>query len=790
MNIDSNSRTKIIDLTEKNGIEDNNLLIVEDNDDTKKSTVHELKKSFLGDPYKPDNFKFYSSKKVQELFNSLSIAINNKASASEISKIKESISSVIANNGNGDKDSELVAARNGKPTLSDRLDSDREISDTKYMSKLKKSSTGKNLYIEGEGLIDISIIESEDDTIPIGTGLTIHSKNLYDPSKLIEWESHQVASVIDSSVHKYEDTGIDYFINGNNKTGGLIEMPLPTIYHGGEYCFIASIFLDIVSQADIESIKKKALLCVHYTDGRIDSIPYPFTENGEVEFKAITAFNKLSINLNTISFGYRADVQFRNVMLVKKDFFKNSNNYIPYYKKNIQDLNIGSGIYEFYNNDYIYECNVRNGELLISHYDDSITSDYIYEELLHLRKIIDNKTDKCGMITDYGTYQYLDNMYVNTYEDGVIIKDDYEYSRNGIPSKKITIAKNATRNSIIRIPLDKQIDIIETVGLFFYMDKTDYALFAANTGGLKIRLCSDNVQYSSTTNYYEYTIGKKEMVQGWNFIKKRITDFISIGNPNPNSIKYIYFEICRTDEMNGRSVYLNSFVFNQKMKPTIMLCLNGTYDESTSFLYPYLQTRNIKATLFLNSKRTLAPEIIDSILKCKIKYGWDIGLDGCHPNKEILIGDDNYRNQYTALLNSKEWLKNNIVSSPLSFSASFGNLRPITVPILKDMGFKMAKTDALGYCGFFSDKDFALPSHLISNECTAESIEDKIDYAIESNQALILYTNNVTEYGSDIDAKRDIFKYIIEEVILKRIEEGKIECLTFSEFYNRCINCI
>ena len=41
--------TRIEDLLEKNDIEDNNLIIVEDKEDTKKATVEELKKAFVGD---------------------------------------------------------------------------------------------------------------------------------------------------------------------------------------------------------------------------------------------------------------------------------------------------------------------------------------------------------------------------------------------------------------------------------------------------------------------------------------------------------------------------------------------------------------------------------------------------------------------------------------------------------------------------------------------------------------------------------------------------------------------
>ena len=62
-----NSRIRIAELVEKNRIEDHNLVIVEDDEDTKKSTVSELKKAFSGDAYDPAQNLFYSSEKIYEL---------------------------------------------------------------------------------------------------------------------------------------------------------------------------------------------------------------------------------------------------------------------------------------------------------------------------------------------------------------------------------------------------------------------------------------------------------------------------------------------------------------------------------------------------------------------------------------------------------------------------------------------------------------------------------------------------------------------------------------------------
>ena len=112
-------------------------------------------------------------------------------------------------------------------------------------------------------------------------------------------------------------------------------------------------------------------------------------------------------------------------------------------------------------------------------------------------------------------------------------------------------------------------------------------------------------------------------------------------------------------------------------------------------------------------------------------------------------------------------------------------MRAISEPILKEMGFKIAKATADQYCSFFSDKDFVIPMHLLSNVegCGADIINAKIDEIIETGQVLCIYTDNVTRYGDDISATKVSFESVIEH-ILKYVNQGSLRCMTFAEFYN------
>ena len=103
------------------------------------------------------------------------------------------------------------------------------------------------------------------------------------------------------------------------------------------------------------------------------------------------------------------------------------------------------------------------------------------------------------------------------------------------------------------------------------------------------------------------------------------------------------------------------------------------------------------------------------------------------------------------------------------------------------MGFKIAKTDADAYCSFFSKEDFAIPMQLLSNAAGhgSDVINAMIDEIVETGQTLCIYTADVTGYGTDIASNKTSFENVIAH-ILKYVNQGRLQCMTFSEFYEKC----
>lgn len=762
----SNSEVKINDLLEKTNIEDGNLIIVEDEEDTKKSTIHRLKNNFLGDNYDPDGYRFYSSKKVEELLNNLKIQLSSKASQKDVQELYNIVNQIAISNPDGTKDNEIIIARGSQNSLAERFDYERELSNDIYAHKITKSAQGPTVDLDGHyGFIDLlfSPKRPESESIPttIYGNVYISSKNIFDLNSV----------VYDSTLTKCDD------INGFQYTQKLTRTLITINFNEqspGDFYFLSNISFSE------DFIDKNIKFILNYKDGTKEELQY--NHESEFKFTAKKIINSISLKYDSSKLIENSFITFSDVMISVKD---SVSEYIPYHYETIkvpeQNYSI---IYDLKNNDYIIRCDSTVEDMTVIYNDDKNSIDSIIDRLDIVESTVSNKIDHCGLLTNIGIYQFFDNCQIVSYPESATISDaPHEYMRNGVNSKKITIDANAENNPIIKQIIKPVTETLNSVGLCFYIDKTVSDNFEDGEG-IHIHLSSDDA-YIDIANYYTYTIRKSEMIQGWNIIKHQIPEFTIVGEPDIKNIKTVSIEIDRNNNINGQDLYLNCVIFNQSIQPTVILSFDGVYDSSLSYIYPYLSSRGIKPSLLINSAKTLTNETIDYIIKMRVEYGWDIGVYGCNPDKELLENDDNYRNQYMALRSSKQWIQDNFIDNPVSYSAPYGNLRPITVPLLKDLGYKIARTGSDAYISNFSEKDFAIPMQLISNLTTVNKIKTRIDYCINNGVCLSLYVKDVTEYGSDADSTQLMFELIINYII-EKMEEGKLQCLSMKDFYERC----
>ena len=329
----SNRAIKIEDLQEKFNVEEENLIIVEDELDTKKTTVKELKKSFSGDYIDPSKNYFYSSQKIHDLINTVNIAISGKAPLEYVKELKQRIEDIIKETElDPSKDSEIVEARNGHDTLSDRLFNERDLSNALYMKKSFKTIQGSIVNIDGHvGLLDVTPVPSSSFVSTAQGKIIYYSKNRLNLSSIIYNENESSLSTIS---HGFKYTQLE----SEKKTSN--DLLLDKVCAAGKYYLISQ------TEFSTNFTDKEIILKVTYKDGSNDSFIYD--HSNYFQFEARNSFDKISLVYSNEKFANNEYVQFSDLMLSQ---YKLSE-YVAY-DYNESELIDYNETYAIYNDDYI-----------------------------------------------------------------------------------------------------------------------------------------------------------------------------------------------------------------------------------------------------------------------------------------------------------------------------------------------------------------------------------------------------------------------------------------------------
>lgn len=815
---------RIADMEKTYNVKDSDRMIVEDEIDTKQTTVAEVKRCFNGDNKEPSSSLFYSSIKtdsllrntmaqisaqtnvdIKELYSMLNNVLSTTAKAPlpkgfmamDLEEGKEAeysdwfggvwecighvdlgvenhvVNAFIYQKVDGIEypDSvctqEIVAARGEYDSLSERFVAERHISDAKYMQYPVIEQTNSTVAIinKGKNIQATLIFKGLNNKTFSFTKETV---NLFDKNNCIGTEPGIIT----------HSTGFTVFM----KTTGLKSFKVkinPSALPAGTYYLYHSM--------DNKNGATGFTYDIIYTDGTYDTVT-PRMNMDVLEIKARKAFSHIKFNIlgtftNTpIGDATKYLIKFDGFMITRYDKLLS---YSPYEVKTTTHTAQGNNTDVEYIITCPYDTIFKSTEdFTVKYVDTSYSESTVDQVVKDINNSTESKVEYCGLMENYGTYIYLDDMACENEEVG-FVKSDKKMMRNYNNSARITIRDyNATNKPTFIKTLESITDFssVEYVSLQLYIDRTLYSNFN-EADGITMIISSDKNIYP--INYYTFNFGRGYFVQGWNNIKIPMHEFTKVGSPDIRQIRQIVFKVATNKFTSGSTFWINSIVLNQRMTPTILLAFDGVYSTGFDYQYPLLYTRGIPATIFLNNRDTWNKEIMGKLCTLLYQYGWDIGDYGCNPDKELLIKDDNPREQYLALKSAKDYIVDNYTNAPISYSAALGNLRPITMPILKELGFSITKTDEYPMCSFFGQNDFTLGALHMNNTVPADQIISAIDNAVDTEQSIVIYTHNITEYGDNSSMSRASFEKVINH-ILELMASDKAQCMTFKEFYSKC----
>lgn len=814
------SEIKIEDLTRLRDIENDNIIIVEDKEDTKKSTILDLKKSFNGDSKDPSYIDYYSSKMIQKLL--AGATVNSDAVYAAISGFEKRLSTITKVDGKSN--SEVINARySGLTGSNDNLGSRLTADNNEILARLEEKITCPVVNLDANNIENLA---------KYNTGkiqYRLRLKNNTSHSQIVSL--YCMGKNLFSKKSYVSDSGISFSSSGSllkitpeegnsnfkfkvgfakNSNSGLMNIyaknivaPLPAgSYYLGVNCRFEYVSGSVQYTSPSLGIPGLSLL-VEYTDGSTVKIEESHTNVYDIPDNS-KDIQYISLVFSASAVSNIKVCEFANIQLVPTFAMPNKVDYYNYSKTIafIDEISVPASNpdivdypkYSHYSADYskLYITDSR-GVLDVMVSDSSIDGDYMLGEINKAVEIATGDKDYCGLINKDkpGDYYKLPE-YNPTVIKNCAIKSDNNHYRNGIDSTQAVLVFSTGEKSKIAFYPIMDISNSEYISIQLYIDKTIFEHFSEDDG-ITVYLSSDG-ESESIVNSYNIDLGSNRFVQGWNTIKIKKSEFTRKGYPDDRKINRVQFDISTTDVMSGKSIWINSVILDQMIKPTVLLAFDfgfgdindEAYSDMFGFQYPYLYSRDIPATIFLNSKQDIPSSDMDKLAQLQYEYGWDIGAYGCTPDKDKLIRDDNARDQYRSLKVTREYISANFHDNVVSYAAPYGNLRPVTVPILKDLGFKIAKAASDSYCSFFGKDDMVLPMCIMNSETTIEDIRDKINYAIDTGQALCLYTERATQYGDEISVKSSVYKKIVE-YIQSRIADGSLQCLTFADFYNKCV---
>lgn len=811
------SEIKIEDLTRLRDIENDNIIIVEDKEDTKKSTILDLKKSFNGDSKDPSYIDYYSSKMIQKLL--AGATVNSDAVYTAISGFEKRLSTITKVDGKSN--SEVINARySGLTGSNDNLGSRLTADNNEILARLEEKITCPVVNLDANnieklanyntGKIQYRLRLKNNTSYSQTVSLYCMGKNLFSKKSYMSNNGITFNSSILKITPEEGNTNFKFKVGfAKNSNSGLMDIyakdivaPLPAgSYYLGINCRFEYMSGSVQYTSPGLGISGLSLL-VEYTDGSTVKIE---------SSKNVYEIPDNSKNIQYISLVFSATAasairacEFANIQLVPTFAMPNKVDYYNYSKTIafIDEISVPASNseivdypkYSHYSADYskLYITDSR-GVLDVMVSDSSIDGNYILGEINKATEIATGDKDYCGLINKDkpGDYYKLPE-YNPTVIKNCAIRSDNNHYRNGIDSTQAVLVFSTGEKSKIAFYPIIDISNTEYISIQLYIDRTIFEHFSEDDG-ITVYLSSDG-ESESIVNSYSIDLGSNRFVQGWNTIKIKKSEFTREGYPDDRKINRVQFDISTTDVMSGKSIWINSIILDQMIKPTVLLAFDfgfgdindEAYSDMFAFQYPYLYSRDIPATVFLNSKQDIPSSDMDKLAQLQFEYGWDIGAYGCTPDKDKLIRDDNARDQYKSLKVTREYISANFHDNVVSYAAPYGNLRPVTVPILKDLGFKIAKAASDSYCSFFGKDDMVLPMCIMNSETTIEDIRDKIKYAIDTGQTLCLYTERATQYGDEISVKSSVYKKIVE-YIQSRVADGSLQCLTFADFYNKCV---
>ena len=219
-------------------------------------------------------------------------------------------------------------------------------------------------------------------------------------------------------------------------------------------------------------------------------------------------------------------------------------------------------------------------------------------------------------------------------------------------------------------------------------------------------------------------------------------------------------------------------------RPSVLFTFDDVRDEQINNVFPLMQARGMKATVYAVKKFTGSgsPRMSLEQLQTLNAAGWDIGT-----NTQADVGITTFADDATCvadLAEAKAWLVENGMPRAVDHMAlSNGLWSESRLAALQAAGMKTARgvTGSTIYTRFgYGDIAMTLPAYTCTRQ-TAGTLKSHIDLAILRGSSIIFYLHDVSSAPTGLGTDITIFTELIDYVQEKR-NVGLIDVLTITDF--------
>lgn len=302
----------------------------------------------------------------------------------------------------------------------------------------------------------------------------------------------------------------------------------------------------------------------------------------------------------------------------------------------------------------------------------------------------------------------------------------------------------------------------DTVGLWIYCNEAMLSYRANTDGTMKVYI--DGTEKNKINVAYAFRVG-------WNYLPIEVTE-------NKFNLKIEFTLVRGNYEFAIDSIELN---YKPKVKPKILLSFDMGSDTMYTNRHLLLKEYGFRATYCniwnvseINRNKMLA-------------YGDDWAIYGNDSTSSTVYPGDN-----ATVEEFEEYLQKTIdraesigLFNPVSyFSPNNAGLQNL-MQALKNKGYRIGRTAVSGQYAidYFNKDSFYINTYGVGGEETSANVLKAVDDAINAGNSICVFTHDILETPSDnINAKKSTYVEILDG-IKDRVNAGKCEVCTFTDFY-------